>query len=388
MKQLELTPQLQDLIRQRVGPDTAVDNIAVFEAITLNTLPLVGKKGTLWEGATSTPLTLRQIADYINNGGHIPLIASHDMGPMPKGRVFAAGLDYTDQGDFELRTLFYLDRTEQLLIDKLDASSIDEVSISFLPTQYLCSECDFDYLGEGANQENIWERTCSNGHTIGTDGVHLRMVGLDTLIELSLVVRGAADGPKIVGRSSSKLAPASAQRLAAQGFELTGLVCQAQASKGEDMTIDTNKLTTDLIDAKTSVGVLTAAATGHAAALTAATEAREAVAVQLTAVTAERDTAVTALAEAVTASRSDEADAAIAYLTTVLTKLTVAAGETPADLPTTVAELTAAIDAKTNGLTAIIPAGGSAAAPVVTAKDDVESPVALSAFRTNRNRAR
>jgi len=383
VKQLELTPELQDLIRQRIGADTDVSNIAVFEAIALNSLPLVGKKGTLWEGAMATPLTLRQIADHINNGGHIPLIASHDMEPMPKGRVFAAGLDYSEQGDFEVRTLFYLDATEQVLIDKINAASVDEVSISFLPTQYLCSECDFDYLGEGSNCDNIFTRTCGNGHEVGTDGTYLRMVGLDTLVELSLVVRGAADGPKILGRSSSKLAPASAQRLAAQGFELNGLVCQAQASKGEDMTIDTNKLTTDLIDAKTQVGVLTAVASGHEAILTASTEANAALNVQLTAVTAERDTAVAELETAKAASRGDEADAAIVYLTNVLTKLHVAADKSVEGLPTTIAALTAAIDEETKGLTAIIPAGGSAAAPALNAKDDAKG-TSLSAFRTNR----
>lgn len=272
MKRLELTPALLQLIKDRVGPDVDLEGIAVFESISLNTKPLPGKKGTLWEGAVATPLTLRQIADHINNGGHIPLVQDHNLAETPTGRVFAAGLDYADDGSFEMRTLFYLDKTEAVMAAKIDSGSMDEVSISFLPTSYLCSECGWDYLGEGANFENLFTRTCANDHEIGKDHVHVNMVGLNQLIELSLVARGAADKPKIVGRSASKLAPASAQRLAARGFEFESLICQA--SRGEDL-VDVSKLTADLIEAKTEVGVLQAAATSHAAALSAANTARD-----------------------------------------------------------------------------------------------------------------
>ncbi|WP_037500720.1 hypothetical protein [Sphingomonas jaspsi] len=379
MKRLELTPELISLIHDRVGPDVDTDGIAVFESISLNNLPLPGKKGTIWEGAIATPLTLRQIADHINNGGHIPLVMNHDMSGVPKGRVFQAGIDYSSSGDFELRTLFYLDKTEAEMAAKIDAGSMDEVSISFLPTSYQCSECDFDYLGEGANWENFYTRTCSNDHEVGKDGVHVRMVGLASLIELSLVARGAADKPKIVGRSTSKLAPASAQRLAAAGFEIDGLVCQA--SRGESTPMDTNKLTADLIDAKTQVGVLTAAATAHEAQLTAAHTARDEALGQVATLTAERDELQTKLTAAEGESRTADAEAAVTWLTASLTKLLTAAGKTAENLPTDVAALTAAIDAETQGLTALIPAGG---ASQQAGGDDTAPKADLSAFKTRK----
>lgn len=382
MKRLEITPELTALIKSRVGEDVDLDGIAAFESISLNNLPLTGKKGTIWEGAVATPLTLRQISDHITAGGHIPLISNHDMSMAPRGRVFDAGLTYGEDGEFELRTLFYLDKTEEALASKIDANSLDEVSISFLPTQYLCSECDFDYLGEGANFDNFYTRTCGNGHTIGSDGVHLRMVGLANLIELSLVARGAADNPKIVGRSASKLAPASAQRLAARGFDFDGLVCQA--SKGEER-VDTTKLTADLIDAKTQVGVLTAAAATHETALTAANTARDAALGQVTTLTAERDELATQLSTAQAESKGPEAEAAVTWLTASLTKLLTAGSKPVENLPTTVTDLTAAIDAETQGLTALIPAGGSAAAPGA-AKDEVTPKASLSAFQSNPRR--
>lgn len=380
MKQLELTAELKDLIKSRVGPDVSIDDVSVFEAITLNTKPLPGKKGTIWEGAVATPLTLRQIADQINGGGHIPLIADHELLGAPKGRVFAAELMYGEDGEFELRTLFYLDGTETELVAKLNSGSLDEVSISFLPTQYQCSECDFDYLGEGANWENFYTQTCSEGHKIGVDGVHVRMIGLASLIEVSLVARGAADNPKIVGRSASKLAPAPAQRLAARGYEIDGLVCRA--SRGEHEKMDTSKLTADLIEARTEVGVLKAAATTFEAQLTAANSAREAALTQVTELTTQLEGVQAELTTAKAESKVAEHDAAVTYLTQVLTKQLTASGKPTENLPTSVAELTAAIDAETKGLTALIPAGGKSEGAGGSATE--ETTVNLSAFKTNR----
>lgn len=378
MKQLELTQELITLIKSRVGEDVNLEGIAVFEAITLNTKPLPGKKGTIFEGAVATPLTLRQISDHINNGGHVPLAFDHNLSDEPKGRVFFAELNYSESGEFELRTLFYVDSTETKLISKINSGSLDEVSISFLATQLVCSECDFDYLGDDADLQNLLTRTCDNGHTIGDDGVHLRMIGLTSLIEVSLVARGAADNPKIVGRSASKLAPAPAQRLAARGFEIEGLVCQA--SRGEDR-VNTDKLVADLVDAQTKVGVLENAATSHSTALEAANTRATELETQLTTAEEAKVELETQLTAAKDESKADEADAAVAYLTKVLEKLHVAAGESAENLPETVAELTAAIDEKTKGLTALIPAGGASNAATETDKTHKAS---LSAFRTNR----
>jgi hypothetical protein len=382
MKRLELTPELLQLIKDRVGPDVELDGIAVFESISLNNKPLPGKKGTFWEKAVATPLTLRQIADYLQAGNHIPLMMDHTMAGAPKGRVFEAGIDYSGDGEFELRTLFYLDKTETELATKIDAGVYDEVSVTFLPTSYLCSECDFDYLGEGANFENFYTRTCSEGHTIGTDGVHVRMVGLATLTELSLVARGAADKPKIVGRSASKLAPTSApaQRLAARGFEIDGLVCQA--SRGEDL-VNTEKLVADLMAATSELATLKANAGTHEAAITAANTARDEALGQVTTLTAERDDLQTQLTTATAENKTEEATAATTWLTASLTKLLTAAGKSVENLPTDVAALTAAIDAETKGLTALIPAGGASEGG--SGSETREAPKAnLSAFTTRK----
>jgi hypothetical protein len=368
MKQITLTPELEARIKKAVGDDVDTSGFAVFEAIALNTQPLPGKRGTIFERAEVTLLTLRQMSDYIQTSG-VPLVTDHEMYGSPKGRVFAADVFSAEDGHYELRALFYLDPTEETIITKLNSASLDEVSVSFKSTQLLCSECGWDYFGEEANWQNLYERTCGNAHTIGADGVHTRMVGLDQFLELSLVARGAAKSPKVIGKSASKLQPATAMRLAARGFELDALVFQGGAGE-EVVNFDPNKLVADLATSQAQVITLTA---GKTAADT-----------QVTTLTADLATAndelatlrgeVTQLTADLTAARaapSNQADydEAIAFLGETLNKVLVASGaEALADdkLPKTVAELKTAIVDKTNGLTAILPIGGVAA----TDKDD------------------
>lgn len=348
MKRLPLTPELIANIKAAVGSDVDVDDsFAVFESISLNTLPLPGKEGSVFERARVSLLTLKQMADNINGGNHLPLIHGHNLDGIPVGRVFKAGLEMTASGDAELRTLWYIDPTEAELATKVDAGSLDEVSVQFLASQILCSECDFDYRGEEATFQNLVERTCTNGHEVGTDGVHVRLVGLSVFTELSLVTRGAADKPKIVGKSQSKLA-APLQALAARGFEVNELFCAA--SKGEvqvDLTTvlaRNEEIVTENVTLKASV----------------------------TSLTAERDTVTTAL-EAATARIAEleeasddteavaERDEAKTFLAETFRKLAIAAGETDPQVPETIAELKSGIETHQSTLTALLPVGGAGA---------------------------
>ena len=95
-----MTPELSALIQKAVGPDVSTEGFAVFEAIALNSNPLPGKDGTIFEKATIAPLTLQQMADSIASGNHLPLISDHQLMGEPKGRVFYAALDYANYGAF------------------------------------------------------------------------------------------------------------------------------------------------------------------------------------------------------------------------------------------------------------------------------------------------
>lgn len=384
MKQIDLTADLQAKIQTAVGEDVDPRGFAVFEAIALNSSPLPGKRGSLFEGAVATPLTLVQMAQSINDGKHIPLIADHNLSGVPKGRVFEAGVEFDAEGNTELRILFYIDGTETTLIAKLNAGSLDEVSVAFLASQLLCSECQFDYLGEDATSENVWTRTCNNGHVIGTDGVHLRMVGLNQFVETSLVSAGASKNPKIVGKSQSKLSPTTSMRLAARGFEVDALVFQG--SRGEELnTVDLKELNALLVAESVKAITLGNERDTAKATVTTLTAERDALAGQVTTLTAERDTAVAAVAAAPDAAVVAEATAALAFVTEIYTKVLIAAKQdVPAELPTTIAELKAAIEGVTKGLTAILPIGGTAVG--AGAGDDTNKNAVkdFSSFQTRR----
>lgn len=383
MKRLAITPQIKAWLEAALGPDVDVtDDFAVFESISLNTLPLPGKRGQLFEGAVTSPTTLLAMVNHINaDGGSLPLMVDHNMGGAPKGRIFHAGLNYSDNA-VELRTLFYIDPEFTDIAGLVDRGTYDEVSVQFLAEKILCSECEFDYRGSDASWSNLLELTCDNDHHIGENGVHTRLVGLEQFVELSLVARGAADNPKIVGKSASKLAPATTERLFAQGFtNLDRLICQA--SLGEDtVSVDVNKLITDLSDARGTVIARDLQITN----LTARAETAEG---SVTSLTAERDqaiaaktTAETALSDAQAKDGTADRDAAITYLSDVLKKVRTAAGKAEGEVPTDVAGLTAAIDTETSKLTAILPVGGVTVASGDAPKTEVARD--FSAFKTSK----
>lgn len=352
-----MTEELSQLIKSRVGSDINTSGLAVFESISLNTKPLPGKDGTIHENAVITPLTLQQMADHINNGGHLPLISDHQLMGEPKGRVFSAGVMYGERGEIELRTLFYLDSTEERLVAKLNAGSLDEVSVSFMPTVFRCSACSWDYFSATANFDNLLDRTCANGHKIGHNGVHAELDGLADFIEVSLVARGAADQPKIVGQSQSRLAPATALRLVARGFDQNSLLVQATRGVSPVAEFNPNEFVTQLATAQAGVITLTAERDAVRAELAAAQTVVTSTQTELAAAVAEADALKAQLAE----QPANDTDAAVAFMRAQLSKLKVAKGESePAleGLPGTVAELEAEIRSLTADLTAILPVGG------------------------------
>ncbi len=358
MKQLPMTPELSAMIQKAVGQDVATDKLAVFETIALNTKPLPGKDGTIFEAAVVQPVTLVQMVDHINAGNHLPLIADHELFGAPKGRFFHAGLDYVD-GQLEMRALFYLDETETETIAKINAGSLDEVSVSFLSTSFQCSECGWDYF-QFADENNYDTRTCANGHTIGRNGVHANLVGLKKFVELSVVARGAADKPKIVGKSQSKLAPETPRLLMAHGYQPEAFMLRASINAKEEVTMDPTKLMTDLTDEIRKTATLTAEKTGLETQLTAVTGERDTARARVGELETELAAAKDAKPEGFDAAVADQT-AALAYLGKQFDHLTVASGKAKVEgdaRPKTVGEFTAKIDELTGNLTSIIPVGG------------------------------
>lgn len=389
MKQLEMTPELSALIKSRVGQDVDTTKLAVFETIALNTKPLPGKRGSFFDRAVVKPVTLAQMVQYVNDGNTLPLMADHELFGAPNGRVFHAALELGDDNELEMRQLFYLDETEVKNIAKLNAGTLDEVSVQFLATAAECSECAFDYFQMGTSH-HFDTLTCANGHTIGEDGVHVNLIGLNQFIETSLVARGAADKPKIVGKSEAKLAPGTAQRLAAKGFEPDALVVRASMGHKEEFKMDMTAALTQVSTLSTTVGELTAK-------LSAAEGTRDTAVAEVTALKAEKATLegqVTALtAEKEELSKRPEAtvgserDEAVAYLQEQLNHLRVAKGETKLEgdaLPKEVAKLKADIGTLTDNLTSILPVGGRSNATNDKGDDTTKLTADASAFTVRK----
>lgn len=353
MKQIPITPELKAKIQAAVGSDVDPSNFAVFESISLNNLPLPGKDGTIFEKAVVSEMTLSQMADSINSGNTLPLIWSHDPEQVPKGRVFSADLSKGPLGETELRTLWYVDPTETTLIDKLNAASIDEVSVSFLASQILCSDCGFDY--RQADLSALVNRTCDDGHEIGVNGVHARLVGLSVFSELSLVSRGAAKDAKIVGRSQSKLS-VPLQQLAASGVNVDKLLLTA--SRGE-LNVDLGELVTNLSDTKADLKVSKANEQRLVAEVATLSESNTELTTQVTGLTADLAAAKAASKDTELEEVTAELAAAKELLVDMFTKLATANGEVNAVVPETIADLKAGIEDRQSKLTALLPVGGA-----------------------------
>lgn len=360
-KHLATTDYLKSLLTQAVGDEVDPDSVVIFEARTLNTLPL-SKGGTIFESAVHEESTLFEMATYLKAGNTVPLHTLHNQGgELPYGRVFYGDVHRDENGVLTLNTLFYVPKSKTDIVSDLDSGVIDEVSICTRYTNLHCNECGFNYIG--SDIEHLITRTCPNGHTIGEDGVHLRISGFDKMMELSLVSRGAASNTKIVGRSKTVLGKETFDRLAADGYapSLTTLFAgireagmpttekEAPAKDAGNDWLNASGLIDMLSDLKSDNKSLK----DQVASLTAE---RDALNAQVTELTAAADMDVEALKAAKETAEAD-LKAATEYLQSQVKVLCTTTGMSiPED--TSVASLMAVMDEARTTLTAMVPVGG------------------------------
>lgn len=390
-KQIAVTSEIAAQISKIAGSDVTAAGVAVFECIAANTLPL-NKRGSIFDKGTITESTLAEMANWISSRG-APMHTMHqNSSELPVGKAFNAEVVHNDNGMAELRVQFFLDASEEQLISKVNAGTIDEVSIGSLANHLLCSECGWDYMSDEADIMNFIDRTCDNEHTLGIDGVHLNIVGVDTFYELSLVSQGAANNPKIVSPSQARLDNESGEedvrKLAAAGIPLNQLTLVASATlsgnkesrvmSGEKITLDGAQLVTDLADARVAL----AAAQGQVENLTAEKTGLEAQVAELTAkVEAAADAAADEIKAELDGVKAD-LEAATNYLRDQAKKVLVATGsEDPQVDDLSVEQLSAVIDEGQAKLASLIPAGGKSASAVTLDNDDENAKARLSAFK-------
>lgn len=377
MKQITKTDSIRDRLRRSLGATADVEGLRVYEAIALNTLPL-RKTHPLYNGARAERSLLLEMAAALE-AESLPIQIQHDTSPLPVGRVFHG--EVVERGaESELRVLFFLDPTAKAEGDKIDAGTVDQVSVSILPKQIICSASGFDFLSDKATFEQRWLATDPDGNTLGKKGVYGKLVGLDKWMELSLVGMGGARNARIVNREQSHFG-ASFDRLAASGMNPSVFVLDASIGS-EDMDLPA------LIASLTEKGVELHTKNAEVATLTAS----------LATVTAERDQlklSAAAPSEALTAAQTQVAelttdrdtlkasnDAALAALKEVATRVLTASGKQDQTLPETAAELTAIINDTSTGLVAALAAGGRAKDPITDVK--AKAHTGLGGFRTPR----
>ncbi|MGO4302248.1 hypothetical protein [Cupriavidus sp. RAF12] len=232
-KNVPITEWIIEQITANNGGDSIdTSKIQVYEAIAVSTRPL-SKRGTLFHQGRISEGTLHQMAAYLNNAGFVPLHTLHAQGQeLPVGRLFYAEVHQAFDGSFDLRALFYVDKSETKLIAKLDSGSIDEVSVGLLNTHLFCSQCGWDFRGADATFDHLWSQTCENGHTVGVDGMYLKLEGMDSWNETSLVSKGASNNAKIVGRTRQVLSAEAYEKLAASGTSPEAILLFATTKQG------------------------------------------------------------------------------------------------------------------------------------------------------------
>ncbi|MBN9548154.1 MAG: hypothetical protein J0H31_04525 [Alphaproteobacteria bacterium] len=129
VKQITKTPEIIARLKQAIGSSAPVDNLAVFEAIALNNLPL-RKKQHVYNGAVAQRSFLLEMALALETESR-PLQVMHEGGVLPIGRVFQGRV--VDGVDTELRVLFWVDKEHEDKIRQIDNGSIDQVSVGVLP---------------------------------------------------------------------------------------------------------------------------------------------------------------------------------------------------------------------------------------------------------------
>src|SRR5690606_32499373 len=162
MKQITKTAEILAKLRASYGADANVDVLAVYEVVLANTLPL-RKTGGLFKGARMESGLLHDIANAVN-AESAPMQAQHDTGPLPVGRLFAAGVVGA-----ETRRGVAVDGSTPAglgLIAQLDSGTVDQVSVGMVNKKLTCSRCDFDYMVPSA-YENRWDLTCNQDHKVG-----------------------------------------------------------------------------------------------------------------------------------------------------------------------------------------------------------------------------
>lgn len=246
-KDIILSPELIEKFHQKFGEDVDFNNFYIIKVRAISTEPV--HQNTIFDGAVLTASSIDEMKDIVNyTDENIGVLTMHDSSELNVGRVFHS--EVVDEGGvtalYAYLAILKTDDTKDL-IAKIDNNVLDEVSVSFTPKHAACSKCDFDYMGPDADIMNWLTQTCPEGHTIGEDGCHLNLSGIEHFSEISIVNRGAATNAKILQeKRSTHYSEEELQKLAASANKADLYVATFRNKLEKKMTVEkTNEVLLD-----------------------------------------------------------------------------------------------------------------------------------------------
>lgn len=375
-KKVKITEAIQIKMRKALGDENLdATKFSVYEARLISTEPL-SKPGFLNKGRISAS-TLSEMAMKLSTDGAIPILTMHNEENLAVGKLFDARPYLMANGETELRGHFAIPNDKTSLISDLDNSVVDEVSIGLLTKEAKCSHCDFDYSANPRETlKNRLTQTCPEGHTVGEDGVHIRLNGVSDWAELSLVNRGAAHKAKIMPQSKQVLSQDTIDRLAASGatpdaFYLTASYKMDENNNSNPLgekKMDIEKLHADLLKNAGELATANLQLTQSTAKVTALEAQVADLTTKLSASEAGKTTSVKELETKLSAATAS-LDAAYATLLPHAKAALVASGTPDADIAKDLTALLAQIEAKGLKLHQVFGAGAHAA----EGKDDLKA---------------
>lgn len=326
-KRIPLTEDIKRMITASIGSEPNWEQIAVFETAAVTGRP-INQRYSIYDGAVVQVDAMEAMAQHLNGGKFVPLHLLHEQRwSLPSGRVFQGKVGYDDENIPQLHNLFYIDISDEAgksLAAKVDNGTIEEVSVGFMAEKLLCSACNFDFMQD---EDAIWARTCANGHVLGMGDHHLKLSGLKSYLELSLVSKGASTGAKILGEKKRLLA-SQFESLAASCHNPERLVLFASPTLADEVDMkEIEKLQAALAELTATVSGLKTQVDEQATKLTAA----DAAAQELTTKLASAEETITAQAAKIEEQATQLT--AVGELTTKVSELETKLTAEPAPAP-------------------------------------------------------
>lgn len=362
-KQIQLEGDLLNKFRAKFGEEADPSKFYCFKARSFSTEPI--HYYGVYNGAVATRSSLFEMSNIINTTDqNVGVLVLHNDEKLNLGRCFKA--EVVDEGiHSSLHVTMGILRTQESdsIIERIENGVLDEVSVSIVPKEIKCSECDFDYADEDT-LENWLTCTCPNGHTIGKDGVHVITDGIANFSEVSIVNRGAAKNPKILENENADYFKLAAGEKKPQRLALTcsfKLEDNMTEQLNEDMKAELEQAQAELVELRAKIDTEAKLAQANETIV-----AKDEAIADLQAKLAEKDAEIASLKEELAKSQEslsaseEKGKETLQFLQSEVKKVLTASGSNE-DVPEDLNGISSLLGEKQQILASLIPAGGVSA---------------------------